>query len=71
MDGDHVWAVDAHGTSGTSSTQHAPSKPSATLDDLGCSANQWPTPDYAVRVAFRDALDAFADYVDTYRAGVA
>ncbi|MFD7781166.1 hypothetical protein [Streptomyces sp. NPDC059753] len=40
------------------------------LDDLG-SADQRPNPDYAVRAAFRDALGAFADYMDAYRAGVA
>ncbi|MEK0099001.1 hypothetical protein WDA79_10970 [Streptomyces sp. A475] len=40
------------------------------LDGLG-SADRCPNPDYAVGGAFRDALDAFADYVDAYRVGAA
>ncbi|MFE6760301.1 hypothetical protein ACFVDQ_43040 [Streptomyces sp. NPDC057684] len=63
MDGGRVWAVDAQGTLGYVVD------PVRAVEGLGF-ADQSSTPDYAVRAAFRDALEAFADSVDAYRAGV-
>ncbi|MFB8267490.1 hypothetical protein ACFC96_12865 [Streptomyces sp. NPDC055955] len=63
--------MDAHGTLGyVVDPARAVEALGEALDDLG-SADQCPNPDYAVRAAFRDALDAFADYVDAYSTGVA
>ncbi|WP_432168159.1 hypothetical protein [Streptomyces sp. bgisy031] len=71
LDGGHVWAVDASGVLGyVVDPARAVVALGEALDDLG-SADRCPNPDYAVRAAFRDALDAFADYVDAYRAGAA
>ncbi|MGW6362268.1 hypothetical protein ACWFR5_45675 [Streptomyces sp. NPDC055092] len=66
-----MWAVDALGTLGyVVDPARALEALGEALDDLG-SADQCLNPDYAVRAAFRDAPDAYADYVDAYRAGVA
>ncbi|MFE4778243.1 hypothetical protein [Streptomyces sp. NPDC056713] len=71
LDGSHVWAVNAFGILGcVVDPARAVEALGEALDDLG-SAVQCPDPDYAVRAAFWDALDAFADYVDAYRAGAA
>ncbi|MFE2738333.1 hypothetical protein [Streptomyces sp. NPDC059349] len=69
MDGGQVWAVDVPGTPGCVVAPARVVEPLAT--HLTTSADQCPNLDYAVRAAFRDTLDAFADYVDDYRAGVA
>jgi hypothetical protein len=71
LDGPTVWAVDASGTLGyVVDPARAIEALGEALDDLS-SAEESPDPDYAARTAFRNALDAFTDYADVYRVGVA
>lgn len=66
-----MWAVDESGTLGyVVDPARAIEALGETLDDLS-SAEESPNPGYAARTAFRNALDAFTDYVDACRVGVA
>ncbi|MEU2427741.1 hypothetical protein ABZ619_43335 [Streptomyces sp. NPDC007851] len=69
LDGPHVWAVDASGTLGyVTDPAHALEQLGEALADLG-EADEMPDPEYGIMCSLRNAVHAFGEYTEAFRAG--
>ncbi|MGW5658271.1 hypothetical protein [Streptomyces humi] len=71
LDGPQVWAVDASGALGyVTDPAHALEQLGEALADLG-EADKVPDLEYGIMCSLRNAVDAFAEYVEAFRVGAA